>query len=274
MPKLEMPLSYDNKSFFYFRNGDYPIMHSHDDYWEFIYVTGGEYTHEINGKKRILKKNALCLLRPDDMHATFDNTGSSTYITYCVTNDYLTMFVNLLGEGELSELLQRDYIETYVSQAVAKTINEITEIYLVSPKDEYLATCNLFFLAFVNEIIKYFGKEERKHPYSASVETFIRLLDKPENLSRSLSDLIAETNYSYSHMNGVFKREVGVTPSDYLKEKRLSYAKRLLISTTYKHESIAETVGFATHSRFCVFFKERTGLTPSQYAAKYRIRSF
>lgn len=44
MTKLQMPS--DSKAYFYFRTGDYPILHSHDGYWEFIYVTSGEYTHD------------------------------------------------------------------------------------------------------------------------------------------------------------------------------------------------------------------------------------
>ncbi|MFR6640909.1 MAG: hypothetical protein ACLUSP_05970 [Christensenellales bacterium] len=37
---------------------------------------------------------------------------------------------------------------------------------------------------------------------------------------------------------------------------------------------MAASIGFATHSRFCVFFKEKTGLTPSQYVARYRVSVF
>ena len=69
--------------------------------------------------------------------------------------------------------------------------------------------------------------------------------------------LIEATNYSYSHLNSIFKKEVGVTPSEYLKEKRLSYAKRMLVATTYKHEAIAEKIGFATHSRFAFSSKRK-----------------
>lgn len=53
MTKLQMPS--DSEAYFYFRTGDYPILHSHDGYWEFIYVTSGEYTHEINGELRVIK---------------------------------------------------------------------------------------------------------------------------------------------------------------------------------------------------------------------------
>ena len=275
----------NTKSYFYFRTGDYPITHDHkifppsegkDAFWEFIYITSGEYTHKINGKTRILSENMLCVIRPDDKHSTHQNKPDSTYITLCVKQEYFAVFMSLLGDGLIDGLLSFEFIEINTSSIKAKYIKSILDEYFASTKNDYsdMSTCNLFLLAFTNETISFLSKDEKKFLYSPGVETFISLLSKSENLSRQLSDLIDATNYSYSHFNSIFKKEVGVTPSDYLKEKRLNYAKRLLVSTTYKHESIAEIVGFATHSRFCVFFKEKTGLTPSQYAAKYRISSF
>ncbi len=275
----------NTKSVFYFRTGDYPIMHDHkffpptagnDSFWEFIYVTSGEYTHKINGKTRILSENMLCVLRPEDRHSTHQNKPNSTYITLGVKHEYFSVLMSLLDYGLIDALLAADFIEINTNSLKSKYIKSILDDYFASTKNNYsdMSTCNLFLLAFTNEIINYTSKDEKKVLYSQGVETFISLLSKSENLARPLSDLIAATNYSYSHFNSIFKSETGVTPSDYLKEKRLNYAKRLLVSTTYKHESIAEIVGFATHSRFCVFFKEKTGLTPSQYAAKYRISSF
>ena len=273
MTKLQMPS--DSEVYFYFRTGDYPISHSHDGYWEFIYVTSGEYTHEINGKLRIIKAGTLCVLRPDDAHCTRENTKRSTYITFCVKDEYFLMLFNLLAADSLSDLLSLDYIEICLSQTDEKYIKSILDHYLVSADDgTYTATCDMFLLAFVNEIILSLDNKQRKTTYSAGVSSFIALLEKPENLALHLDDLIAKTNYSYSHLNAVFKKETGVTPSSYLKEKRLAYAKRLLVGTTYSHESIAASIGFATHSRFCVFFKEKTGLTPSQYAARYRVSVF
>ena len=90
MTKLQMPS--DSEAYFYFRTGDYPILHSHDGYWEFIYVTSGEYTHEINKELRVIKAGTLCVLRPDDAHCTRENTKRSTYITFCVKDEYFLTF--------------------------------------------------------------------------------------------------------------------------------------------------------------------------------------
>ena len=255
--------------FFNFRTGDYPMYHNHNGFWEFLYVTSGEYTHKINKKTRILKSRTLCVLRPDDWHSTHMNTPDSTYITCRVETEYFTVFLNFLSREIMNKLLSYDVIEFQLSAGRDKHINEIRSTYLTSPDFDYHLTCDAFLLTFTESIVGQLGKEKIFAPHSEGVQTFLRLLTKPENLSRSLRELISETNYSYSHMNSIFKNEIGVSPSEYLKDKRLTYAKKLLSSTTYKHSFIAESIGFATYQRFCTFFKEKTGFTPSEYAAKY-----
>jgi len=260
---------YFKKFFFNFRTGDYPTYHNHQGFWEFLYVTSGEYTHKINKETRILKSRTLCVLRPDDSHSTHMNVPDSTYITCCVETDYFTVFMDFLGHDIINKLLSFDVIEFQLSPGRDKHIGEIKSTYLASADFDYNLTCDAFLLAFTESVISHLSRKKNFPPHSEGVQTFLHLLTESENLSLPLRELISKTNYSYSHMNSIFTKEIGVSPSEYLKEKRLSYAKKLLIGTSYKHSFIAECVGFATYPRFCTFFKERTGLTPSQYAAKY-----
>ena len=129
--------------------------------------------------------------------------------------------------------------------------------------------CDALLLTYAECIINQFAKEKTLKCYNDGIQTFLNLLRNPVNLALPLRELISKTNYSYSHLNSIFTKEIGVSPSEYLKDKRLNYAKKLLSSTPYQHSYIAECIGFATYPRFCTFFKERTGFTPSQYAAKY-----
>ena len=275
----------NNKSYFYFRTGDYPVAHNHklyppngnnEDFYEFILVTSGEYLHKINGAERILKEGSLCVLRPDDVHSTHEKARDSTYITFCVLHEYFAVFLEMLGEGFIEKLRTPEFIELRVEPVKVKYFQEILREYFSSAKNDYSdkSTCDKFLLAFTAEAVDALRHKPSDDDFSVGVATFVKLLSDPENLAKPLSELIEATNYSYSHLNSIFKKEVGVTPSEYLKEKRLSYAKRMLVATTYKHEAIAEKIGFATHSRFCVFFKQKTGMTPSAYAAKNRVSSF
>ena len=257
------------KVVFNFRTGDYPTYHNHHGAWEFLYVTSGEYTHKINKKSRILKQGTLCVLRPDDSHSTHQNVTDSTYITCRVEVEFFTLFMNFLSRDIINKLLSSDVIEFGLSAGRDRHIKEIRSAFLSSSDFDYNMTSDAFLLTFAECLIGHLSREKNPPQYPAGVQSFLQLLTVPENLALSLRELISKTNYSYSHLNSIFTKEIGVSPSEYLKEKRLTYAKKLLSGTSYKHSFVAECTGFATYPRFCTFFKEKTGLTPSQYAAKY-----
>lgn len=231
--------------------GDYPVAHTHkryppsgniEDFYEFILVTSGEYLHKINGATRVLKEGSLCIMRPDDVHSTHEKAHDSTYITFCVLHEYFAVFPEMLSEGFIEKLQAPEFIELRVDPVKVNYFREILREYFSSAKNDYSdkTTCDKFLLAFTAEAVDALGNKPSDDNFSVGVATFLKLLSDPENLAKPLFELIEATNYSYSHLNIIFKKEVGVTPSEYLKEKRLSYAKRMLVATTYKHEAIAE----------------------------------
>ncbi|GAC58882.1 putative AraC family transcriptional regulator [Gordonia hirsuta DSM 44140 = NBRC 16056] len=65
-----------------------------------------------------------------------------------------------------------------------------------------------------------------------------------------------------------FAAAFGTTPHQYLMELRLDRAKSLLISTGLTVTEISSASGFASPSHFATTFKNRVGVTPTQYRWK------
>ncbi len=65
-----------------------------------------------------------------------------------------------------------------------------------------------------------------------------------------------------------FKRATGKTVGEFIADKRLEKAKRLIKETDQTFTQIAETLNFDTIHYFTRFFKKKTGLTPKDYRAK------
>ena len=65
------------------------------------------------------------------------------------------------------------------------------------------------------------------------------------------------------------KSETGQSPEEYLREKRLQTAARLLRESAGNVAEVAEAVGFASVSHFSRRFRERFDLTPATYARKH-----
>ena len=83
----------------------------------------------------------------------------------------------------------------------------------------------------------------------------------------SVASLARVAGISESHFKAKFRREVGMTPMEYLLWYRTEQAKRLLRNTDRPVTSIAIDLGFATSQHFATVFKRLTDCTPRAFRA-------
>lgn len=81
----------------------------------------------------------------------------------------------------------------------------------------------------------------------------------------SLEDLSNIANYSVGHLSKEFKKEVGMTISDYIQLIRCQKAKELLETTDAQISNISYIVGYEDNNYFVKVFKKQYGVTPSAY---------
>lgn len=86
------------------------------------------------------------------------------------------------------------------------------------------------------------------------------------NLSRD--ELAGMVHVSPGHLGRIFKKEMGLSLSDYIAQRRISVAKQLLAKTNLSITAIAERVGITYSSYFTKMFKENVGMTPQEYRQK------
>ena len=77
--------------------------------------------------------------------------------------------------------------------------------------------------------------------------------------------LAAFTGLSPSHLSRLFKKEVGVSISDYIREKKVERAQELLRFSDFSLIKIATELSFSSQSHFTQVFQEFTGMTPKKY---------
>lgn len=87
-----------------------------------------------------------------------------------------------------------------------------------------------------------------------------------EEISRD--DLADHIGFSPQYLSTTFKRETGLTLSDYIREERVAFAKRLLGQTNLPISVIAQNVGYESFSYFSSIFRQSAGCTPREYRKK------
>ena len=73
------------------------------------------------------------------------------------------------------------------------------------------------------------------------------------------------TGLSTSYLSRLFKKETGISISDYIREKKIEKAQNLLKFCDYSLIEITNYLSFSSQSHFIQLFKSYTGMTPLKY---------
>jgi LacI family transcriptional regulator len=81
----------------------------------------------------------------------------------------------------------------------------------------------------------------------------------------NVGDVVKVSAMSRRGLHVAFLQHVGRTPGDEIRRVRLEAARRLLLETSEKVETIAMTCGYQSLNSFCVAFKNLTGKSPGEF---------
>ena len=76
---------------------------------------------------------------------------------------------------------------------------------------------------------------------------------------------LRELGISESHISTTFKKEIGISVSEYIRRMRVETAKSLLQYTEFSCLEIAEYLCFSSDCHFSQVFSRYTGQSPREY---------
>jgi len=81
----------------------------------------------------------------------------------------------------------------------------------------------------------------------------------------TLTDVATSAGLSQFHFARAFKRTTGLTPQQYVTERRVALSKRLLRTGELPLVDVAARAGFKNQSHFTTVFRRLTGMTPKTW---------
>jgi len=162
----------------------------------------------------------------------------------------ITLAVRFAIEGGLNQELAYTLSDQYIQKVDrCRTIEEVGEIY----HDMYVE-----FASRVREV-------KAKRVYSRKVNEAVDYIYKHLHLRISLAEMCKTIGISQSYFSILFKREVGISCSEYIRKEKANYARDLLEYSDLSYVDISNYLAFSSHSHFISVFKKEYGTTPREY---------
>ena len=108
-------------------------------------------------------------------------------------------------------------------------------------------------------------KKHSVRNYSSLIQQAIIYIDSDLEGDLSLNVLAEKLNVNGSYLSTLFKKEMGQTITDYITNKRVTLAMRLLGTTKMQIQTVAQKCGIPDVNYFTKKFKKATGRTPKEY---------
>lgn len=236
-------------------------------------VINGNYEISCNGKKELIKEGEAFLtpantqmeilhrFGPQPDKHFFESQWLHFHFTVFESIDVTSLFDLPLKIGRA----YRDRIDACIKKALA--LKETDE---PLPATIMLNKTALEVLEVILEISR---------PNAARMEQFRttnRFLPVFDYLNRNLNSpvtaraMAGKANMSLAHFHHLFQANMGCSPMNYLKKKRLEKAEMYLLDSDLSLTEIADLTGFSNQFHFCREFKKKTGLPPSVYRQRNR----
>ena len=243
------------------------ISHNHThDFYEFFYVIQGSVVHRLEEKPELLGIGDLRFIIPGVYHSVSRNEQA-------VQRDVLvdkTFFEQVCQFLFLSESTVNNI---FFGKCVQLTIEEITDLerLLTNFSQEInIQKKRCIALEIVANLLSKFCETETKKflpntTYPDVIKTILTSFTKPEHLGKTINETVKRLGYSPIYISRLFKKHVGITLSEYLKDIRLSHTAYYLENTNYSLQQICNLVGLDNLSYLNKIFKEKYGTTPIKY---------
>ncbi|WP_164821615.1 helix-turn-helix domain-containing protein [Paenibacillus koleovorans] len=262
-PRLEANYHYHKKLKYW------TIEHTHD-FYELFLIAEGQVLHLVNGTKQLLSAGALVFLRPGDVHSFEKLEGFDVEmlnINYRVS--IVDALFGYLGHGAFPAGLLADELPWCTSldaSRTASTKKQYEHVMTIQP-DALEERRGVDRSLLAEWLIRYFGAANREEG-GGSPDWLFRLCEEMKSEHRflgGLDELYARAPVGQEHLCRVMRRQLGVSPTEWINELKLSYAANLLRSRDDSVSTIALEAGFNNLSHFHALFRIRFSLSPGAY---------
>jgi len=245
--------------------------HLHSDVYEVCLLQHGTQPYRVGKSLYDLAAGDMLITRPGEIHGTDTEPEKRGRLYWAQFRKPKTDRPYLGLSPHAAHLLfeplnQLTNLQFHNCELLLVTFDRLLSAAPASAMPKALAKANIqnLLLRLLMDIVSLTARETQRD-YSAGVRKVIQHLGRHWEEHITLPDLVSVSGASDSYLKTHFKREVGMTPMEYLMWLRIEQSKRLLKETEKPITDIALHCGFVTSQHFATVFKRLTSTTPRNY---------
>ncbi|MFD1780656.1 helix-turn-helix domain-containing protein [Fredinandcohnia salidurans] len=254
-------------------------FHSHSGF-EIVWLQKGEATYIFEEKVFRLTKGQILFFKSTDFHKVKLHDGVPYERVVTLFSEDFLKFKHPIFE-KFKSFLDNLPSPQYVLNVQAwkeEQLQQIVDHLLFEQENEDLwekeAALELYLLELLlflcREIQSSFAQNshlivKRDSRKVEMLERILKEINEIWNTDWRLDSLAQTLHLNKYYLCHFFKKEFGLTIHDYILQRRIYEAKKLLILTSSPVNQVSEKVGFSSPSSFIRSFKQQVSMTPKQY---------
>ena len=232
---------------------------------ELTYVDQGSLHSVADGQDLLLKQGDIVIYAPDQWHMQYADID--------VAPRFVTITFDMGGES-LAPLFNRKFTAPRQAQQLLRQMLREQEQMDMFSNDMIIAQLNMLLLTLLRESA---APSNVKLQTSNAIHSENEIIRKAQqyissHIRERLSvPLVArQVDVSPSYLTALFHKNLQISPGEYIRRIKLQESKQMIRENDLNFTEIAAALQYSTVHHFSRQFKEKFGITPTEYAKSVR----
>ena len=231
---------------------------------ELTYVDQGELHSVTDGQDILLKAGDIAIFGPNQWHMHYADMG--------VAPRYVTISFDMEG-ADISPLLNRKFTAPQQAISLIQQMLQEQERMDDFSTDMIIAQLTTLMLLLLRQADSPAGKLQTSnavHSENEIIRKAQQYIGKHIREKLSVPVLAQKVGVSPSYLTALFHKNLQISPGEYIRRIKLQESKQMIRENSMNFTEIAQALQYSTVHHFSRQFKEKFGLTPSEYAKSVR----
>jgi len=251
-------------------------MHSHESFYELVFIKHGSALHSYEGKTKVLTAGDIFIILPGESHAYIRTDNTALYNCLFLREAFagIEHLINempglrwLLTDTETGGASQIRVGPTEAHKMLVCLDNIITE------QENQFEGWKLKVLSQLESLLVLYARNYGKSKVDAKeinanykyIMDAVAFMEESYNKDVSVDEVARLSGLSTGYFTRQFKNILGTSPSEYARNYRMAKAAEMLRMEEKSIAEISEALGFSGIALFSRQFKQVTGFTPSGF---------